>query len=92
LSSVEEPDKYKEFFENSVELLSNMDYNFKKDKMEFGNAQIKEKEDKRRKSVDSAKRKIEEVRDYSMKIIEVILHNDDSEEEEEDIAYKKKHY
>ena len=53
---------------------------------------IKEGEDRRRKSVERAKRKIEEVRDYSMKIIEVILHNDDSEDEEDDLAYQKKHY
>lgn len=43
--------------------------------MEYGNGLTKEKEDKRRKTLESAKRKIEEVRDYSMKIIEVILHN-----------------
>lgn len=29
--------------------------------------------------MEQSKRKIEEVRDYSMKIIEVILHNDDTE-------------
>jgi hypothetical protein len=68
-AGIEEPSTYKQFAESSSELLSNLDYNFKKDKFEFGNGLIKEKEDKRRKSVDRAKRKIEEVRDYSMKII-----------------------
>lgn len=75
LSSIERPESYQQFFENSQTLLSNLDYNFKKDKMEYGNGLTKEKEDKRRKTLESAKRKIEEVRDYSMKIIEVILHN-----------------
>lgn len=75
LSSIEKPESYQQFFENSQTLLSNLDYNFKKDKMEYGNGLTKEKEDKRRKTLESAKRKIEEVRDYSMKIIEVILHN-----------------
>ncbi len=72
--------------------MANLDYNFKKDKFELGSAAIKESEERRRKSAERAKRKIEEVRDYSMKIIEVILHNDDTEEEEEDLAYQNKHY
>lgn len=74
LSSIEKHESYQQFFQNSQSLLSNLDYNFKKDKMEYGNGLTKEKEDKRRKTLESAKRKIEEVRDYSMKIIEVILH------------------
>ena len=69
-----------------------MDYNFKKDKFEFGNASTKEKEDKRRKILDNTRRKIEEVRDYSMKIIEVILTDCGSDSEEEDNSYLKKHY
>ena len=69
------------FFEKSQELLKNLDYNFKKDKFEYGNSVLREKEDRRRKFVESAKSKIEEVRDYSMKIIEVILSTDDSDDE-----------
>lgn len=90
-AAIEEPATYRTFREGSSDLLGNLDYNFKKDKFELGSAAIKEKEDRRRKSVERAKRKIEEVRDYSMKIIEVILHND-SDEEEQDHAYQKKHY
>ena len=62
-------------------MLKNLDYNFKKDKFEYGNSVLREKEDRRRKFVESAKSKIEEVRDYSMKIIEVILSTDDSDDE-----------
>lgn len=92
LNSIEEPKIYADFLKNSQELLRNVDYNYKKDKFEYGNALIKEKEDKRRKSIENGKRKIEEVKDYSMKIIEVILHNDDTDSEEEDLMSKKKHY
>ena len=55
---MEKPDHYQHFFKNSQQLLSNMDYNFKKDKFEFGNALTKEKEDKRRKILDNTRRKI----------------------------------
>lgn len=79
MMNIEQPDTYKLFFEKSQELLQNLDYNFKKDKFDYGNATLREKEDKRRKFLDCGKRKIEEVRDYSMKIIEVILHNNDSD-------------
>ena len=91
-ASFEQPEVYQTFTAASCELLANLDYNFKKDKFQLGNGEIKEREDKRRKSVERAKRKIEEVRDYSMKIIQVILHNEDSEDEEKDVSYKKKHY
>ena len=92
LTNLEKPQAYKEFFDNSQQLLGNLEYNFKKDKFQYGNALTKEKEDKRRKTLESTKRKIEEVRDYSMKIIEVILANCESDDEEEDFSYQKKHY
>ena len=43
LKKVEKADNYKYFFSNSQQMLSNLDYNFKKDKFEYGNAQTKEK-------------------------------------------------
>jgi hypothetical protein len=42
-AKVEQIDSFREFSENSSEFLSNLDYNFKKDKFEYGNALIKEK-------------------------------------------------
>lgn len=69
-----------------------MEYNFQKDKFEYGNQIIREKYENRRKAYEKTKRRLEEVKDYSMKIIEVILANEDSEEEEQDIIYKKKMY
>lgn len=70
-----------------------MDYNFQKDMMEYGNIEIKEKLDHRRKLARDLRRKIEEVKEYSMKIIEVILNDDESEEEEEDdILIRRKQY
>lgn len=92
LLSIDRPENYQRFFKNSQQLLGSMDYNFKKDKFEYGNLLTKEKEDKRRKTLDSTRRKIEEVRDYSMKIIEVILNNCESDSEEEDNSYLVKHY
>ena len=58
LNDIDKPESYKYFFNNSTQLLGNMDYNFKKDKFEYGNLVTKEKEDKRRKSLDHTKRKI----------------------------------
>ena len=69
---------------NSRQLLSHVDYNFKKDRLELGNLTVKEKQDKRKKALDSTKRKIEEVKDYSMKIIEVILTQDDGSDQEDE--------
>ena len=69
LSDIEEHQNYKEFFEGSKEMLSNLDYNFKRDRFEYFNSQIKKAQDNLRKSQSSAKAKIEEVKDYSMKII-----------------------
>ena len=61
--------------------------------MEYGSIEIKEKLESRKKFVREIRRKIEEVKEYSMKIIEVILNDDESdEEEEEDILVKKKQY
>jgi hypothetical protein len=40
-SNIEEVDSYKQFLVNSTELLCNLDYNFKKDKFEFGSTLIK---------------------------------------------------
>lgn len=37
------PENYAELVAHSQELLGNLDYNFKKDKMEYGNSQTKEK-------------------------------------------------
>jgi hypothetical protein len=50
-ASLEQPEVYQNFRGVSCELLANLDYNFKKDKFELGSAAIKEREDKRRKSV-----------------------------------------
>jgi hypothetical protein len=61
-------------------LLSSLDYNSKKDRFEFGSGIVKEKEELRRQFVDYAKRGMEEMRDYSMKVIEVTLHKDDSDD------------
>ena len=58
LRKVDKVDNYQYFFNNSQQMLSNMDYNFKKDKFEYGNAVTKEKEDKRRKTLDGVKRKV----------------------------------
>ena len=92
LANIEKAESYQYFYQNSQQLLGNMDYNFKKDKFEYGNLVTKEREDKRRKHLESTRRKIEEVRDYSMKIIEVILNNCESDSEEEDNDCLKKHY
>lgn len=42
-TKVEQIDCFKQFAENSSQFLGNLDYNFKKDKFEYGNALIKEK-------------------------------------------------
>ena len=73
-------------------MLSLLEYNFKKDKFQYGNTVTKEKQDKRKKTLDNTRRKVEEVRDYSMKIIEVILTDCGSDSDEEDNSYLKKHY
>lgn len=43
LSAIEQPENYNHFYQNSQQLLSNLDYNFKKDKLEYGNTLTKEK-------------------------------------------------
>lgn len=57
-----------------------MDYNIQKDRLEYGSLEIKEKEDARKKNLTFIKRRVEEVKEYSMKVIEVILNNDESDE------------
>ena len=92
LVNVQTPQVFAQFTKNSTGFLSNLEYNFQKDKFEYGNQIIREKYENRRKAYEKTKRRLEEVKDYSMKIIEVILANEDSEEEEQDIIYKKKMY
>ena len=96
LRDLENAETFKKFKTSSKHLLGQIDYNFKKDRLELGNLIIKEKEDKRRKSLEATRRKVEEVKDYSMKIIEVILANDDDSESGEEFAemitQKKKFY
>ena len=46
----------------------------------------------RKKNLGFVKRKIEQVKQYSMKIIEVILNNDESDDEDQDFAQKKRIY
>ena len=58
--------------------MSKIDYNFQKDVLEFGGKEIKDIEEQRRKVNNSLKKKIEEVKEYSMKIIEVILNTETS--------------
>lgn len=42
-AKIEDVEVYQQFLGNSQELLGNLDYNFKKDKFEFGSSVIKEK-------------------------------------------------
>ena len=91
LANIEEQEAFEEFRLGSKHLLANLDYNFKRDRFEYFNGEIKKAQDKLRKSQSNAKAKIEEVKDYSMKIIEVIL-NEDSSDDELDFPATKKHY
>ena len=70
------------FKEKTIHNLSKMDYNFQKDAMEYNSPEIKEKLEMRKKFSKEISRKIEEVKDYSMKIIEVILNQEESDEED----------
>lgn len=53
--------------------LTNIDYNFKTDQLEYASDDIRELLSKRKLTSASLHSKIEEVKEYNMKIIEVIL-------------------
>lgn len=57
-----------------------VDYNTKKDIMEFSSARLKECESERRRQLDQVRKQLEEIKEYSMKIIEVVLHQTESDE------------
>lgn len=59
-----------------------IDYNAKKDIMELSSAKLKEHESERRKQLEMVRRQLEETKEYSMKIIEVVLHQPESDDEE----------
>ena len=92
LAELETKESVEQFKTNIIHKLSKIDYNIQKDRLEYGNLEIKEKQDTRKKNLSFVKRKIEQVKQYSMKIIEVILNNDESDDEDQDFAQKKRVY
>ena len=59
--------------QSTIANLNVLDYNFKTDQLEYSNAVIREKLESRKKTGRILRSKIEEVKEYNMKIIEVIL-------------------
>lgn len=75
---IDQPNAFNLFKESMVDNLRKMDYNFQKDMMEYSSPSIKERVEERRKMFKDIWRKIDEVKEYSVKIIEVAMEEDDS--------------
>lgn len=59
---------------NLKEIGKLIDYNVKKGVLEYQSPKLKELEEKVRKSLDKSSKEMEEMKEHTMKIIEVILH------------------
>jgi predicted transcriptional regulator YheO len=58
--------------------------------MWFSSTRLKECESERRKQLEQVRKLLEEIKEYSMKIIEVVLHQTESDEEDEILVLKKR--
>ncbi len=88
LDQLSNKDSFREFKTRSKELVNFLMFNTKKDRLEIEGKSIREGLEQRQNCIGSINREMEQLRDYSMKIVEVVLDNEESEEEHLNVKQK----
>lgn len=90
LSNLESEGRVNQACISLKEIGSLVDYNVKKGMLEYHSPRLKELDEKVRRSLDKSSKEMEEMKEHTMKIIEVILHQLESDDEIELNLIKKK--